>query len=289
MVIANKKEHIVIIKYSTSQIRLLAMFFFVYGCQHSEKVCPSYVIQDVQEANGVYAELNQDSVGIDNAIYDGSTALEFRYYYVKDGVQRLFDITNSRKMLEDEFWEFTNDTTSRTVESLLLCSTKEHNNKNGQTELTYFYLNGSRDTLVTERTGLIENYRNIWMHPPRIGLFNLIFSAPWPFVKLPIEENNEWGWSWSYGERWGDRRYVEWDGIVKFDYKYQIQNDTVHVLNGINYPCTQILSEGRSEVGMNRMAGCFNCEYGFLTFTYTNLDGSSISLVATKLFDSSFE
>lgn len=55
-----------------------------------------------------------------------------------------------------------------------------------------------------QTTGIIENVREVWMHPFRSNQFNFTEVAAFPHVKFPLRKGATWTSNLQIGEGWGD-------------------------------------------------------------------------------------
>jgi hypothetical protein len=127
-------------------------------------------------------------------------------------------------------------------------------------------------------SGVIENEKNIWMHPPRDGLFRILELNPFPYIQAPYQVGREWNWALSIGSHWSDKRWKEWQGRINNMYHYQITS-----LKEINtrlgkISCYEISSTAQSELGKTALVAYFNEKHGFVKLIYTNIDGSKLTL-----------
>ena len=125
-------------------------------------------------------------------------------------------------------------------------------------------------------TGLIENSKNIWMHPNRSDLFRITQLNPWPFIQKPYQVGSKYSWSLKTGSQWGDVRWQTWDGLVETKYQYKIVEETSVKIGRKEYPCLKIEGEGTSKLGKTFSTAYFNEEVGFLRIEYTNIDSSQL-------------
>jgi hypothetical protein len=130
-----------------------------------------------------------------------------------------------------------------------------------------------------ETTGLIENEKNIWLHPPRSSLFKILELNPFPFIQKPYEKGNKWHWSLEIGSQWGDPRWKEWEGIIENQYTYEIvdANSLIHTQLG-ELKCYKVDSYAESEFGKTYLTAYFNEIYGFVRLEYINIDGSTLNI-----------
>jgi hypothetical protein len=134
-----------------------------------------------------------------------------------------------------------------------------------------------------EWTGVIENKKNIWLHPPRTKLFKILELNPFPYVQKPLKKGNTWEWELRIGKMWGDIRWKTWDGLITNKYHYRI-TDTKIILNTElgDLQCYRIESYAQSELGRTELISYFNNIYGFVRLEYVNIDKSRIILTLIK-------
>ncbi len=243
------------------------------------------------EGDEIFYEKESRKANIDDYVFSKNNSFIYSYSYMKDGKSFLFKI-NDESPLTDEFWDFVpaNSMNQKNIIKFLEISVIPITPEQiiGLTGIKMNYLNASNDTIYSARTGVIENYKNIWMHPPRLGVFSIIFTAPWPYVKFPLEDGATWTWDWNFNETWGDVKYIEWEGIIKFDYKYTVSKGTHKIKCPFGIiECYEIKAQGKSKVGENMASFYFNPSLGFVKINYTNMDGSRIVLEAIKYNGSS--
>ena len=132
-------------------------------------------------------------------------------------------------------------------------------------------------------TGLIENPKNIWFHPPREYLFQILELNPFPYIKSPYIIGNEWKWELEIGGQWGDKRWREWKGNIHNFYHYKIVESTTIKSKLGNLKCFVIEGIAKSELGETKLRSYFNEEYGFVKLEYTNIDKSKIELMLERI------
>jgi len=127
-------------------------------------------------------------------------------------------------------------------------------------------------------TGLIENEKNIWLHPPREFLFRILELNPFPYIKYPFQIGHTWNWDLEIGGQWGDKRWKEWTGNITNKYQYKITDKkTISTAIGA-LECYVIESEAKSELGTTKLTSYFNEQFGFVKLDYTNIDSSTIEI-----------
>ena len=141
-----------------------------------------------------------------------------------------------------------------------------------QTVVSYHY----PPNLDHSASGVIENEKNIWMHPPRDGLFRVLELNPFPFIQAPYRVGNQWNWELSIGSHWGDTRWKEWQGTITNRYQYRISGHQQIETRLGTLPCWEVTSTAQSELGKTGLIAYFNPEHGFVRLNYTNIDGSRL-------------
>jgi len=127
-------------------------------------------------------------------------------------------------------------------------------------------------------TGLIENSKNIWLHPPRLKLFSILELNPFPNVKFPLEIGKSWSWNLKIGGQWGDKRWKEWSGNIENKYQYKIVGKEIMKTGVGSLECYVIEGQAESELGITKLISYFNKKYGFVKLDYTNIDNSKLEI-----------
>lgn len=228
---------------------------------------------------------------IDNKIYKGGKEFTYRYEYKKEGEILYFnpskDLSKMRKG-----WEIVNENhidsnTITHVKMLVLKDQGRFAKKEDYREsvIEYQYLTRSGKpyfkelTKFAEQTGLIENRRNIWLHPPRGYLFAITELNPWPYVKFPVKKGKSWNWKLEIGDKWKDVRWKEWEGNIINEYEYRIEGKEQVESKFGKIECTKIVGEGESRIGSTKLTSYFNENLGgFIKVRYENIDGSELMM-----------
>jgi hypothetical protein len=128
-------------------------------------------------------------------------------------------------------------------------------------------------------TGIYDNQKNIWVHPPRQYTFKILQLSPFPFYQLD-ESITHWAWNLEIGGAYLDPRWVKSKGNIKVRYEYERQSDqTVKTaLGNIKCKVTNALSSSQSEnlKMKSTLKSYYNPKYGFVRLEYKNIDGSKI-------------
>ena len=67
-----------------------------------------------------------------------------------------------------------------------------------QTVIKFEYLDKNRKTILSERTGLVENEVNVWLHPPRNSDLGILQLSAFPYIKLTNTKTWKWNLEASY-------------------------------------------------------------------------------------------
>lgn len=147
-------------------------------------------------------------------------------------------------------------------------------NKN-QTEIKY---NDYPNPTFRVSTGLVENEKNIWFHPPRFGFLKALETSPFPYIKL----NEQIGYKWSdemlISEYWSDKRWGVWKGKLLLKYNYEIIGQEVMETKLGSLNVTKVYATASSEIGKSSLVSYFNEKYGFIKFEYTLFNDNKIIL-----------
>jgi hypothetical protein len=261
----------------------LCLFLFSFVLAQKEKY---------DKWNGVKFEIRKDTLHTaryteDNIIYQANNVYYFDFqYFDKNGLPCSF-IPGSSSM--DKDWQLVSKSdkdTSFTGYKMEVrpTSTEIRVKDYNQSVIAYYLLRGdSVYKKYWERTGLVENKANIWFHPIRTDLFEILEINPFPYIRYPIRIGKQWGWKMKVGALYADKRWAEWEGVLLFKSHYKISN-----IVKLNTPlgtlsCYVIKSENKSELGKSYLTAYFNKEYGFVKFDYINIDGSKMIIDLIKI------
>lgn len=99
-----------------------------------------------------------------------------------------------------------------------------------------------------EKTGLVENEKNVWVHPPRTNFFSMLEFNPFPFIMSPYEIGNKWTWSLNIGSQWADKKWKTWDGQITNLYTYEIIDKKVVPTKLGNLECYIVMELQKAEL-----------------------------------------
>ena len=168
----------------------------------------------------------------------------------------------------------------------VLCNTVHFNKDYDQTvEEFSFLFDGQKPRWPRGWSGIVENERNLWMHPIRSCLFKVLELNPFPYIQYPIKKGKTWKWKLTIGSHWGDERWKTWTGSIVNKYKYKITDTDCEVVTPMGtLPCVKVEAVAKSRIGKTNLTAYYNDIYGFVKMDNTNIDGSKIiiNLVETN-------
>jgi len=147
-----------------------------------------------------------------------------------------------------------------------------------QTVISYKYPQVNGDRKFSSSTGVIENDKNVWMHPPRDRFFRILEINPFPFIQEPYEIGNKWNWYLGIGSFWGDERWKTWNESIENHYDYEIVDKRKIKLEIGEIECFVIESTATSSIGQTKLTAYFNKVIGFVKLDYTNIDSTKTVL-----------
>ncbi len=152
-----------------------------------------------------------------------------------------------------------------------------------QTVAQYSYLTKDGLSAFTSISGIIENEKNVWMHPPRDKYFSILELNPFPYIQTPFEVGNKWKWNLEIGDYWADKRWLTWKGGIENKYVYEITDKKKMNTPFGKLECYTIDATATSRLGETKLTSLFNTEYGFIKLLYVNIDGSKTKLQLNKV------
>ena len=274
------------------KIYRVLFFLLIFGCSmrksdnsvalnNSNKiVAPKLHLRD-----GIYIEKKPDSIdyfdySADNKLYNHTIFFDYSFLYLKNNDTLVFSIVKNNDYTYD--WEFVknDDFTDSTILKIRL-TPKPFDDTFGsdyeQTIIQYDYI-GKNDVIIVggEQTGCIENYKNVWIHPPREFLFKILELNPFPFIQAPYTIGNKWIGELEIGSYWGDHRWLVWDRSITNKYAYEIIDkvDLETEIGKIN--CWVVEAKATNRLGSTFLKSWFHPTEGFVKMEYINIDSSRI-------------
>ena len=274
----------------------LTILVTLFGCKKED--CPSLQNNqyEIVLEDGIYVEKFEESVtdknrfNENNEIFKVCNKLKYsffqedtlgnKYYFeLEDGALDLPTPQEQNKawkyISESEASDKTIKIINQTIRSGIEPFTRVLPDYN-QTVFDYFYESNKNEEEIGETTGLIENEKNVWMHPPRQMMFRILELNPFPFIKKPYEIGTSWEWNYlrPSGEEWSDERWLLWEGQLDISCEYEITN-----FLGLDTPlgqidCYEVTANGYNIYGDTKLIAYFNTQYGFVKLIYTNINNT---------------
>lgn len=233
-------------------MRVFIIFFLFISCKSKFDVI-KVEVETIHDS----IKLNEFRYDLDNKIY--SVGREFNYK------AKIYQ----KKHVVDEYL----------IDYIIQGTTKpfsEFDENYNQTVFRMIYKDTLGTWLTAERTGLIENDKNLWMHPPRneYPSFRKLQLNAFPFIVYPLKKTS---WSWELGVSYGE--FVR--NNVRHDYK-NIGKEIIYFKNQ-KIECWKIIANSHSNEGVSTSSiFFFNEKYGFVKMIFNTYDNQEYIL---ELFD----
>lgn len=131
-----------------------------------------------------------------------------------------------------------------------------------------------------ETTGIIENVREVWMHPFRSNQYNFTEVAAFPHIKFPLKEGKTWTSNLQIGEGWGD-----WENTV-INSSYEIKGKEVFRTKFKTFEnCWIVESKSSASFGDSTHNFWFDESYGFVKMEYVNYEGQTLTFELFEVLD----
>ena len=264
-----------------------ALCLLSLSCQ-AQRSTQKFTLDDMAITVEKFDSLDKDvnRYNRDNSIYRVGRNFTFAYSYQdKAGTNMLMAKADTVSQNGGSWNLVRADSKSANVVSHLLLSVKpglmpfiqvipDYN----QTVILYDFKLVGGESWNNEMTGVIENRKNLWLHPPRTGLFGVLELNPFPYIKQPVEIGAEWTWKLKFGDHWANPRWLSWKGANENTIHYKITGKSaVNTKLGV-LQCYVVESEAKSALGSTRLVSYYHHELGFVKLNYTNIDKSTLTL-----------
>jgi hypothetical protein len=220
-------------------------------------------------------DIEKKNVDSDNKIFKIGRAFIYDYEIIEnDSVYKMSYIGG----LPDRKFKLINrnsDTINSRIHLIVSKFDKSEKTNKNQTEINYLY---SPDFAYVSGTGIIENENNIWLHPPRDGLFSSLETCPFPYVKFPVEIGKEWKDKIKIGDQWCNEKWGVWEKKLLLSYEYKTTQKTKINTKLGELECYVIESTAKSEIGESKLKSFFSEKYGFVRLEYEMVTGLKVNL-----------
>lgn len=234
--------------------------------------------------------VDQNRYTANNLIFRANTQFVYAYQHMgKEGKTWLVD-TSTEGSDWQHGWKFvpidsarlsTIDNVKITVEAGLEPFIKNIPDYN-QTVIRFDYPTRQGTSNFHSVSGVVENEKNVWMHPPRDKYFKILELNPFPFIRAPYVVGTAWTWSLKIGSMWGSSRWKTWEGTIENTCHYEI-TDKGNVATALgNLECLEVTATASSRLGKTKLTALFNRTHGFVRLHYVNIDSSQTRLELIK-------
>lgn len=231
----------------------------------------SLYVEDL--SRGFYIDAN-------NKIFRDSLVLSYKFFAIKnsDTLYMHVDFENIKSSGEPEWSLVPKDHESPNVIKRIRIQPKLYDTNRlnpNQTSIDFDYLDGNGNLIVGgESTGVVDNCKNIWLHPPRWMGFKILGLNPFPYIQEPFVKNHSWQDSLALGSHFSDEEWLVWDGAIKNIFNYTILGNRFVTFDSKVYQCVEVAATAKSEISASKLTFLFSDRLGFVRLEYDNVDGS---------------
>ena len=227
--------------------------------------------------------IEDENIDSNNEIYKPGSVFIYDYEIIKNGKKHKLKENGSKFNREKKIREITFEivpieSDSIGVDKIHLIikpvSDSERTNEN-QTQISY--LQGPIFASLSS-TGAVENDENVWIHPIRKGFFNSLETAPFPFIKKPLEIDAKWTDQMLIGQAWGNEMWGKWEGELILTYNYKITDKKTVKTEIGEIECYIIESTAKSNIGTTKLTSYFSKKYGFIKLDYELLNDLKVNM-----------
>jgi hypothetical protein len=251
---------------------ILLLALFILTKTHAQRLA------DLENDTIDSTDKADDRYNRDNKIYKSNKEFIFDYIIVKEGdslycqfSKQVYGIPNWQLVKSDK-----RDT--NTVHTISLVVLPYYMN-NDQTGIAFRYFNQDKKLVTEQWTGLIENDKNTWLHPPRAQFFAITEFSTFPFIKTPYVIGRKWKSGLTVGYYASYVRFsLKWEGILNLREDLEII-DKVELKTALGQlPCYVVQGISKSHLTESKTLFYFNETYGFVKIVYDLFDKSRLEL-----------
>jgi hypothetical protein len=231
-----------------------------------------------QTYKSVVIERKKSQIDQNNTIYIPGRTFVYDYQIIKDGqILRLAD--NSFKD-----WTFSEKNQSaNAIDAIkLVVIAPKHAKRTNKKQTEIIYASAPLAKFISS-TGLVENDRNIWLHPVRTGFFKSLETCPFPYLQYPLEAKKKWTDQMSISNFWANELWGNWDGQLLLQYTYQMVGETTLETELGRLNCWKIEATAKSKIGQTQLTSYFSEKYGFVQLHYELATGIQVQLTLKEM------
>jgi hypothetical protein len=257
-----------------------------------------HAAQDLVLKDGIFREKplpdNTDihAYSRDNISYKTGMQLLFDYYFLAPGSSEkkkfVYDPDSKKQSFSLHNY---NSPEKNTISNIMMTITDDlfvfsFDSNYTQTVFRYDYLDASGRELTEETTGVIDNKKNLWMHPPRNDQFAMLELNPFPFQNLD-ESLKSWNWQLEVSDHWSDPRWKSWKEIITLRHKYERMKDESLDTKMGRLTCKVIEAVGTCEINnelfKTYLKSWYHSGFGFVRLEYTNINNTRLVMELTEV------
>lgn len=230
------------------RIFITFFLFFLFSCK-SKLNLVEVKIESIEES----MKLSENRYDLDNDIYRVGRVFKFIAKIIED------------EKLLDEYL----------IDLKVLGTTKpfsDYEPEYNQTVFQMIYKDILGELLTAEKTGLVENSNNLWMHPPRneYPSFRKLQLNAFPFVLYPLKKEK---WTWNLGAGFGEF------GNTLISHDYINHGKEIFVVNNEKLECWEITCNSHSKEGvLTSSVFLYNEKLGFVKMVFNTFDNQQYVL-----------
>lgn len=221
--------------------------------------------------------IEKEKIDSNNEIYKPGNVFIYDYEIIRG--EKRYKLKNNNSIFNNSEFEFVPiESSEKEVDKIHMIvkpvSNKERINKN-QTQIYYL-----QEPIFSSMsgTGLVENDKNVWIHPIREGFFNCLETGPYPYVQFPLEIGKKWTDEMRINENWRNEIWGKWDGKLEIRYEYEVMELEVVETEIGKLECYKVNSKGKSKIGTTKLRSYFSKEYGFIRMEYDLVNDLKVNM-----------
>ena len=237
----------------------------------------------------------------DNVSYKLNDVFIYDYYYIdKAGIKKKFLVNDRNDSINNPLNTGSYDKPAyNTIDKIMLVVTDVRENYPQcdstctQTTIAYYYLTKNAlqhkncgKLIIKEKdqpyfyceavsTGVVDNRKNIWIHPPRQHTFKILQLNPFPFYYLD-ESIDKWAYSVEVGGKYLDPRWISAKENIVLRLNYIRMKDEELSTSFGKLHCKVVNGTGTSvfdnQIFKTRLKSYYHPAYGFVKLEYVNID-----------------
>jgi hypothetical protein len=244
--------------------------FFICLCLYFNAYAQSarYVDNtDIDSLSLDYTRFNRD-----NKIY--KPQLEFVFdYLILDGNDTLKCQSSIEKTgIPDWRLVKNGDTSPATIQKISMYVLNETFAYQTKIGFIYYGLNNKKLPYF-EQTGLVENDKNVWLHPARYDYFAMTEFCSFPYITFPLEIGKKWQSNLNIGYFDSYQRFnLQWTGILETEEELEITGkaDLKTPFGTLN--CWVVSAQSKSKLTESSSTFYFHETYGFVKIDHLLFD-----------------